>query len=437
VRRGQRVRIHLINNLPEQTIIHWHGLHVSEEMDAHPRYVVPAGETYTYEFTVTERAGTYWFHPHTHELTATQVYKGLVGFFIVSDDEEAALGLPSGAYDLPLIIQDRTFDADHQLVYRGSGMMSGMMLEMMGFLGDFILVNGQPLPWIIETRAYRLRLLNGSNSRIYKLAWSDGTPLTVIATDGGLLETPVQRDYVMLSPGERLELWADFSRYTVGDELQLMSLAFTGVEAGGMMMEMEPDTNLPHGSEFPVLTFNIARASQERLTLPERLSTIQRYAITDAINADAPRTFDIALQSTMVWTINGRGFEMESAAEDEIVHLNTTEVWEFYNVVNSGMSMPGMDMGSETADQMAHPMHIHGARFLVIERTVDEDFRAGWESVSAGYVDEGWKDTVLLMPGERVKLLLRFEDYTGLFVFHCHNLEHGDNGLMRNYQVVE
>ena len=193
VHQGQHIRVHFLNQLPEESIIHWHGLILPEAMDAHPRYAIAPGETYTYDFQVTNRAGTYWYHPHPHGSTATQVYNGLAGLFIVSDDEESSLELPTGDYDIPLVIQDRSFDAENQLLYITGGMMTQMMTQMMGFLGDNILINGQlEFELDVETRAYRLRLLNGSNFRVLKLGWEDGTPLTVIGTDGGLLEAPVQ-----------------------------------------------------------------------------------------------------------------------------------------------------------------------------------------------------------------------------------------------------
>ncbi len=445
VRQGQHVRINFVNDLTEESIVHWHGLILPEAMDAHPRYAIAPSETYTYDFEVINRAGTYWYHPHPHGATATQVYNGLAGLFIVADDEETAVGLPSDAYDIPLVFQDRSFDADNQLVYITGGMMTQMMTEMMGFLGDNILVNGKPeFELDVETRAYRLRLLNGSNFRILKLGWDDGTPLTVIGTDGGLLEAPVERSYVTLSPAERIELWVDFSGRAVGSQLVLKSLPFSGVEMGGTMMggmEMPETTTLPQGEEYPVLKVNIVQESTETMTLPERLSTIERYNLSDAINADAPRTFEIAMINEG-WSLNGRTFEMDGVADDEIVQANTLEVWEFVNVVNDGQmggmgNMPGMGGSNDmmTGDQMAHPMHIHGVQFQVLERTVDDAFREGRESVRAGYVDEGWKDTLLLMPGERVKLLMRFGSDPGLYVFHCHNLEHEDLGLMRNYRV--
>ncbi|MGB7342070.1 MAG: multicopper oxidase family protein [Phototrophicaceae bacterium] len=445
VRQGQHIRVHFLNQLPEESIIHWHGLILPEAMDAHPRYAIAPGETYTYDFQVTNRAGTYWYHPHPHGSTATQVYNGLAGLFIVSDDDESSLELPTGDYDIPLVIQDRSFDAENQLLYISGGMMTQMMTQMMGFLGDNILINGQlEFELDVETRAYRLRLLNGSNFRVLKLGWEDGTPLTVIGTDGGLLEAPVQRDYVTISPAERIELWVDFSGREVGSQLLLKSLPFSGVEMGGTMMggmEMPETTILPQGELYTVLKVNIVQESIETVTLPERLSTIERYMVSDAINASTPRAFEIAMIDE-AWSINGQTFEMNAVNQNEIVQANTLEVWEFANIVNhnqmDGMqNMPGMSSNNDTmtGDQMAHPIHIHGVQFQILERTIEDDFREGWETVSAGYVDDGWKDTVLLMPSERVKLLMRFGNDLGLYVFHCHNLEHEDLGFMRNYEV--
>ncbi len=427
VRTGQKVRIHFTNELDAESVIHWHGLHLPDEADGHPRYAIPKGDTYVYEFEVRNRAGTYWFHPHPHGQTAPQVYYGLAGLFLVSDEEEAALALPRGEFDLPLVIQDRIFNANNQFVYAANGMMD----QMTGFLGDQILVNGQPnvtLP--VATRAYRFRLLNGSNSRIYKLAWDDNTPLTVIGTDGGLLESPVQRDYVTLAPGERVELWADFSGRPVGTQLVLRSLPFAVTTMGGGMMGGMMNSSVSLGAAFPILTVRVEREENESLTLPQQFTPLTRYSIDEAVNRTNPRQFSFEMQH-MSWAINGRTFEMEGVADDEVVRLNTLEVWELINEASGGGMMGGM-MGGMA---MPHPIHIHGLQFQVIERQISSEQRADWESVSAGYVDEGWKDTVLVMPGERVKLLLKFSDYEGLFVYHCHNLEHEDMGMMRNYLV--
>ncbi|MBI1760347.1 MAG: multicopper oxidase domain-containing protein [Acidobacteria bacterium] len=418
LRRGQRVRIHFTNLLPEATVMHWHGLHVPPEADAHPSLLVAPGQSYVYEFDVLNRAGTYWFHPHPDGRTARQVYHGLAGLFIVTDEEEAAVGLPAGSAEVPLVLQDRLIDADNQFVY-------SVNTGMEGFLGDRILVNGRPdFMLAVTRRAYRLRLLNGSNSRVYKLAWSDGAPLQVIGTDGGLLERPVEREYVMLVPGERVELWADFSSREVNEELQLRSLPFSGVNAG-----MGGAQALPNGAAFTVLKVRVTGGARESGVLPARLSTINRYRLEDAVNRAAPRSFAVTfgmMSGGMRWLLNGRPYNQDEVAANEVVQLNTTEVWELVN--NSTGGPTGGMMGMS----MVHPLHIHGLQFQVLER---QGGIAGYETVRYGYVDEGWKDTVMLMPGERIRLLMRFEDFTGKYVYHCHNLEHEDAGMMRNYLV--
>ena len=174
---GQKVRIRFKNQIPQPSIVHWHGLIVPEQMDGHPRDVIPSGAEYVYEFEVRNRAGTYWFHPHPHGLTGTQVYGGLAGLFLVSDDEERAARLPEGERDIAIVLADRTFDAANQLVYEDA-MGAGMMGGMVGFFGEHILANGRPsLTFPGAAGAYRLRLLNGSNSRIYRIARSDHKPL--------------------------------------------------------------------------------------------------------------------------------------------------------------------------------------------------------------------------------------------------------------------
>lgn len=400
VRKGQKVRIHFTNELDSESIIHWHGLHVPEEVDGHPRYAIKPGDTYVYDFEVRNRAGTYWYHPHPHGQTGHQVYQGLAGLFLVSDEEEAATSLPTGEYDLPLVIQDRVFDADNQLVYLSNGMHG----RMMGFVGDQILVNGQ-LNFTLKaaTRIYRIRLLNASNANIYQLSWNDGTPLTVIGTDGGLLEKPQQREYIMLGPAERIELWVDFSQRSVGEEIALLNWAKSD-------------------RAFPVFSARIERAEEESLRLPSQLSTITRLNLADAVNRESPRQFSFDIEQAG-WTINGRIFEMEEVADDEIVRLNTLEVWELVN------------QASGTHMVLPHPIHIHGGQFQIIDRQIDPTQKAIWDAVKDGYVDDGWHDTVLLMPGERIKLLFKFEEYEGMFLYHCHNLEHEDMGMMRNYLV--
>ena len=394
---------------------------------------IAPGASYEYDFQVINRAGTYWFHPHPHQLTGPQVYYGLAGLFIVDDDEEEALDLPSGEYDLPLVLQDRMFDSQNQLVYLANGMMD----QMIGFLGDTILVNGAPNATLdVRASAYRLRLLNGSNSRIYKLAWQDDTPLTVIATDGGLLEVPVTRDYITLAPGERVELWADFSKQSASSEMWLVSLPFSEF-GGGMTLApgasagvggMMGSSSLPNGTSFDVLSFKIGEKGADVTPLPSRLSTMERHRVHEAVNRDNPRSFALAMQG-MIHTINDRVFEMDSIARDEIVQLGELELWDFFNRGGSGMGMGMMNR------ELPHPMHIHGVQFQVIGRQIARGYESAYEELSAGFVDNGWKDTVLVMPGEKVQVLVRFENYAGTYLYHCHNLEHEDTGMMRNYKI--
>jgi len=172
------VRVRFENQIGEPSIVHRHGLDVSADNDGHPKDAVADGASYQYDFQVTNRPGTYWYHPHPHERTGPQVYAGLAGLFLVTDDEDDSRGLPTGEYDLPLVIQDRLIDGAGRLVYAPN--------RMLGFLGDRIFVNGKETPtFAVSEGTYRLRLLNGSNSRIYKLAWSDDSPMLAIGSDGG------------------------------------------------------------------------------------------------------------------------------------------------------------------------------------------------------------------------------------------------------------
>ena len=233
-RRGERVRVHFDNRLKEPSIIHWHGMLVPERADGHPRFAVSPGGSYVYEFTVNNPAGTYLYHPHPHGRTGFQVYRGLAGMLIVRELRETATGLPRSPYELPLVVQDRRVGQGNRLVFKRS-----MMDDMTGVLGDVVLVNGRPdAAFKVTPRPYRLRILNASNARIYKLAWSDGHPLSVIGTDNGLLDAshgPRPHPYVMLGPSERVEVLEDFGQRKSGVEVALVSKEFS---VGGGMMGM-------------------------------------------------------------------------------------------------------------------------------------------------------------------------------------------------------
>jgi blue copper oxidase len=463
--KGQKIRINLHNLLDERSITHWHGLHVPAEVDGHPIYAIGKGETFVYEFEMLNRASMNIYHPHPHNTTAKQVYHGLAGAILVNDDEERRLGLPGGEYEVPIVIQDRRFDAENQLIYAHS-----MHDRMMGFYGDRILINGLPNFHLdVASRAYRFRVLNGSTARIYKLAWDDNSPITVIGTDGGLLEAPIEKPYVMLAPGERLDVWADFSGRKVGSQLVLRSRSFSGVlpkmaermMAGNRLGGMHGN-RLPLGSDYPLFSVKVTRKIDESPSLPKTLSKISRYK---AVNPQKPVPIAIS-EGPMKMVLNGRPYAFNDVLPNERIPLNTVQLIEIFhahgghgghnsagmgmrrgmNHENGGMGM-GMHRrhGGEAGHQMgggmgmmmsmAHPIHLHGQYFQIVGRSLEGQPSQGYDTVKHGFIDSGFKDTVLVMPGERVKIIKPFQDFSGLFMFHCHNLEHEDMGMMRDFLV--
>jgi FtsP/CotA-like multicopper oxidase with cupredoxin domain len=450
IQKGQKVRIHLYNQLDEETITHWHGLHVPAEMDGHPMYAIGSGKKFVYEFEVVNRACMAIYHPHPHEATAKQVYHGLAGGIIISDKEEAALGLPSGEFEIPIVIQDRLFDGENQLIYS-----PGMHGSMFGFYGNRILVNGHP-EWQLEaaSRAYRMRFLNGSTARIYKLAWDDSTPITVLGVDGGLLEQPEHKPYVMLAPGERVDVWMDFSGRPIGSELVMRSLPFSGaLPHRGMGMMGNNGHGLPMQSDYAIFTVRITKKVGDSPKLPTKLAKMPSYSVSDTHNPNKPVPITIS-EGHMQMLLNGRPYAFKDIQDNERIPVNTLQLMEISHehgmgqmgmgrmmghgggmgrVGMGGMQHGGMGMGGMMA--MAHPIHLHGQQFQIISRNVDSANNEDYASVSQGFTNSGLKDTVLVMPGETVRIIKPFQDYKGLFMFHCHNLEHEDMGMMREFLV--
>jgi blue copper oxidase len=437
LRRGQKVRVRFANQLAEDSVVHWHGLDVPESADGHPRLAIGPGQQYVAEFEVTNRAGTYWYHPHPHMRTGAQVYRGMAGLLLVRDDEEDAPELPSGGAELLCVLQDRQFDAGNQLVFHG-----GSMMEMMnGFLGDRMLVNGQVQPTTeVDAAWHRVRLLNGSNARIYKLAWSPERPMVVIGGDGGLLEAPVRREALTLAPGQRADLLLDLTGLAAGTEVHLESQAFDEADAGvvGMMGRrggpgmgrrggpgmgrrggpgMGASGSLPNGAPLRVMTLRARARKGPAFRVPERLSSFDAtWSLRDdAVTRRVPLAF-----RRMQWWLDDRTFEMTGVAPAETVPAGSTQVWELANQANP--------MGMEAA----HPIHLHGRQFRVIDRTGG---RAA-STLRAGIVDQGWQDTVLVLPGETVRVQVTFTRHPGLYLYHCHILEHEDMGMMRNFRVT-
>ncbi|MFN8092232.1 MAG: multicopper oxidase domain-containing protein [Vicinamibacteria bacterium] len=401
-RTGDVFELRLENRLAESTNVHWHGLAAPADADGYPTDLVPPGGARQYRFQIAERAGTYWYHPHPDGRTAEQVYGGMAGFFIVEDDEERALGLPAGDYDLPLLLQDRRSTADGSFRYAPSPMDL-----MAGYLGDVVLVNGTPdAELAVAATVYRFRLLNGSNARIFRVAFDDGRSFQVIAGDGGLLDSAIHTTECVLGPGERVEMLVDFSGDAIGRSLRLVSLPFTARGGMGPGMGMGMGGASAQGAGFALLGVTIARPGPSAPT-PGRLVPLQRL---DPARVEVRRRFVMDMRMPPFagsFTINGRSFD--PGRVDVRAERGAIESWEVVN-----------------ASTEPHPFHVHATQFQVVRRS----------SGPLAVHETALKDTVLVWPGETVELLLRFERHAGLYVLHCHNLEHEDAGMMLNLEVV-
>ncbi|MEY2903831.1 MAG: hypothetical protein RLY89_2937 [Bacteroidota bacterium] len=400
INKGETVNILLQNNLSEHTNIHWHGLKIPALMDGHPDQLVNAGGTFRYQFTVNQRAGLSWYHPHPHEHTGKQVFQGLAGLFIINDAEEASLNLPSDQYELPLIIQDKRI-TENGITYNPT-----MEEIMAGYMGDSILVNGIYSPFTnVSTRFYRLRILNGSNARIYNLALSNNADMVIIGNDGGLLNKPSAVKEILIAPGERLDVLVNFAGIAIGTEIFLLSKEFSN---GG---------NAQGKQEFKIMKFKVSTTIMDTFSIPSNLSSIASVPTSSAVKT---RTFEISnamehhgypMNNGMQMRHRINGILFDSNRIDVGVSANTNEIWVFDN----------------SAGDEPHPMHLHGVFFQVIQRN------GGRASLIAS--ETGWKDTVLVMAGETVSVIVPFENNKGKYVFHCHNLEHEDDGMMLQYQL--
>ena len=398
---GSSLNINLQNNLSEPSNIHWHGLVIPANMDGHPEDIAQAGSSYNYAFTVNQRAAMYWYHPHPHGFTAKQAFKGLAGVFVVNDAEEQALNLPSGAFEVPLVIQDKRIFPDYALDY------SPQMGEVMtGYMGQYITVNGVYSPFLnVNKRNYRLRVLNGSNARICNIALSNNASFAIIGSDGGLLASPQTVSSLILGPGERADLIVDFSSYSLGTDLYLVSKTFSAGEAQGVQ-------------EFRMMKFIVSQNDTDTFSLPGTLSVLNPIPENTATKT---RTFSISnpgmgmgghegMNMKGMHKINDKTYDADRI--DETVQAGATEIWVFDN---------------STGDE-PHPMHIHGMQFQVLDRTGGRNVLIPTEG--------GWKDTVMLMPGEKVRTIMTFHQNKGKYVVHCHNLEHEEDGMMLQFEVV-
>jgi spore coat protein A len=385
-----------------RTVVHLHGGHVPPEADGYPLNWMLPGEQQHVTYPVNQQAGTLWYHDHAMGITRLNVMMGLAGFFFVRDPVENALGLPAGEFEIGLALQDRSFRPDGSLEYPA--------MWMDHFFGDKMLVNGKVWPFLqVKQGKYRFRLLNGCNSRVLRLALSNGATFHVIGTDLGLLPAPVPRTSLLLTPGERAEVVIDFAPYAPGTQLVLANDApapFPGEPGVGV---------IPN-----VMRFDVVGTAGHVSPLPASLRPVPPIP-----PAEASVTRDLVLKKSddpcagVAWLINDLRFHDVT----EMPLLGSTEIWRFVNA--SGIS---------------HPMHMHLVAFQVLDRQpfmmVDGQIVPTGPAVPADPSEAGWKDTAPVGPDEILRVIARFEDYTGLYPYHCHILEHEDHEMMRQFEVV-
>ncbi|MDW7671567.1 MAG: multicopper oxidase domain-containing protein [Bacillota bacterium] len=377
MRRGEQINVTVNNQLSEATTVHWHGLDLPGEADGGPHQPIQPGESWQPSFVVDQPAATLWYHPHPHLETAPQVYYGLAGLVYIEDEVSDALNIPKdyGVNDFPLVVQDRNFRQDGAFLYD---------LDMMGLVpGDTVLVNGTVDPYLeVNREKVRLRLLNGSNFETFRFRLDNGQDFHQIASDGGFLESPVVRDSLFMAPGERVEVIVDFS-------------------------EVRTNTVDLMAGDYEILRFYVMDEAGLDTEIPETLTTIPDIPL-----GETPTTRVFVLENMGIrGTINGKTFHMDRI--DEEVPLNETELW----VVRSrgGMMMMQSD---------GHPFHVHGTQFQVASRN----------GTPPPPEERGYKDTIFVNAGEEVVIKVRFK-HEGLYMYHCHMLEHEDFGMMGQFLV--
>jgi spore coat protein A len=411
-RTGRRVALLLKNRLPVPIVHHLHGGRTAPESDGYPTDLTLPESGFSslhmhdplarivrgrreHIYANGQRAATLWYHDHRMDFTGAQVWRGLAGFYLVRDPEEERLPLPRGDRELPLLFCDRSFDADGSLRYPSLDPSlrdaPGVTADYAGgVLGDVILVNGAAWPRLeVANVRYRFRLLNASNARRYELALDPQPPgaaaFIQIGSDGGLLEAPVAHRTLRIAPAERFDVIVDFSRFRPGTSVTLRNQSATGSAAN-------------------IMRFDIAHTARDESAIPSHLS---ETPVPGARDVAVTREFDFSyprFHSGQGWAINGNPFD--PARMDARPRLNTTELWRLRT-------------------DFSHPLHLHLAHFRVLSHS----------GRPAPY-DSGWKDTIDLGPGQAAEILVPFAGYRGRYVFHCHNLEHEDMGMMGNFEVV-
>ena len=384
---GDRVIIHFRNELPEPTTVHWHGLHIPATSDGSPFNPIAPGQKYDYIFTLQPgSAGTYWYHPHPDHSTGGQIARGLFGSIVV---RPAVDPLPPLTEKL-LVLSDNRFLPDGAIDWADPRSPQGMIDETNGREGNILFVNGNVAPTTITIRSgevQRWRIINASAARVYRLALSGHTFLHV-ANDGGLFERPVEVNELVVANSERVEVLVRGTG-APGSRSVLQALPYDRYMPQTRPADWRVTRDLvtvQYATDAPV----------DPVAIPDRLRPVPAL---DRAKATVNRVISFSQG-----LINGRTMDMNRV--DVRARLGATEIWTLENLV-------GMD----------HPFHLHGFQFQVLDRNgVPEPFRS-------------WKDTINLPKHETARIIVRFDDYPGKWMFHCHILDHEDHGMMGVLEV--
>ena len=423
-RSGQGLLIDWVNKLPRKhflpvdhtlhgaeadkpevrTVAHVHGAKVPPESDGYPESWHAPGQSRLLYYPNEQEASTLWYHDHAMGITRLNIFAGLFGAFIIRDAAEQALNLPTGAFDIPLVIYDRTLDRDGQLLYPVSATPGAPFVSE--FYGNAIVCNGKIYPYLeVQPRRYRFRLLNAANGRFFHLTLSGDRPFHQVGSDLGLLQAPVELRTLVLFPAERGEVIIDFTGLE-GQQVQLRSDADDILQF--RVLKKQPGAAADTGA-LPAMLRSIPRIP-ESTSVRERLLTLSEH--------------DDAAGNSMQMLLNESHWDMP-VTENPV--LDTTEVWSFVNLAGD-----------------AHPIHLHLVRFQVLDRrpfdlfayNADKSLVYTGPAVPPAANELGWKDTVRADPGMVTRIIVKFEGYTGRYVWHCHLLEHEDNEMMRPYDVI-
>jgi len=411
--KGDFVNFTVNNQLDDPTTIHWHGLHVAPENDGGPHTPIPANTSWTPSFTILDRAATYWYHPHLHHLTNRHVTLGIAGLIIIRDEDEAGLLLPRtyGLDDIPLIVQTKDFDTDNQIIVTTNN-------------DDVVMVNATINPFVdLPAQVVRLRILNGASQRVFNFGLSNQQSFYQIASDAGLLSAPYETSTVKLAPGERAEILVDFSGME-GQTIFLKSFASAlpngiygainpGIGPGMVLTGYHP--NPLNGNDFDVLQLNIVNQSDNPVsTIPTSLVQVTPYNESDF---DEIRRFTFNPVTMGPNQLNGHFWINNAPFNMHVINitipLDNIEIWEIEN---------------QTA--IAHPFHIHNVPFYILDRN----------GVPPLPNELGRKDVVLVNPMESVRFITKFTDFANPdvpYMYHCHMLNHEDDGMMGQFIVVD